>query len=89
MKREIRCLSCKPRVADKILCDKSNEETIDHSFGEHIKAIKGKAIVECRCDMCDKKINVGDDCLAVTMWSDKVGIPYHWWEHEYIDDGES
>ena len=39
--------------------------------------------------MCDKKINVGDDCLAVTMWSDKVGIPYHWWEHEYIDDGES
>lgn len=86
MKREIRCLDCRPKVAGKILDDR---DIVDHSFGEHIKVIRGKALVECLCDMCNKKINVGDNCLAVTMWSDKVGIPYHWWEHEYIDDGES
>ena len=75
MKREIDC----PK------CAESWKQSIGKYKGEHIKLQEGKAKDQFLCDHCDKVIEPGDSCVAVSVWADYGGVPYFPWENECLE----
>jgi hypothetical protein len=78
MKREILCLECKTDFREQF--------PVDNPYpGEYIKIIAGAAIVLLICDGCGDELAIGCRCAAVSIWTDRGGIPYYEWEGEFIE----
>ena len=50
-----------------------------------IHAVGGLAKAKCTCIFCNKYINCGDNCAAVTTWNKDEGIEYFPWEKYCIE----
>jgi len=79
MKREILCLECKKTFREQFPDDNPYP-------GEHIKIVSGFAGLDLVCDGCGDPLMTGYRCAAVSIWSDRGGIPYSEWEGEYISE---
>lgn len=69
-------------------CRESWEAQIGKHAGEHVKLVKGKALKDFLCDSCvpATTISKGEHCSAVSIWTDRMPIPYYPWEHDYIEE---
>ena len=87
MKREIRCCECRNSILKRYKLQPSDDvvTVIDPYPEEHIKIVRGTAIIYCMCDTCGKEISPGDECFAVSTWADYGGTHYYEWEEEYIN----
>lgn len=74
----------------QIICKKCNKKhprlfaTGAPYPGEHIKNVKGRAIRRYRCDFCNKEIEEGVKCHAVSFWAEHGRHRYYEWEQEFI-----
>jgi hypothetical protein len=85
MTREIQCPQCADRSYHLFSNDQpAKPRVIDLPHKEHIAFHFGHAIVSCLCDSCNQPINPGDNAWAISIWSDRGGIPYYPWEHDFI-----
>jgi len=80
MKREIHCIGCKETFREQF-------PNNDPYPGEHIKVVSGFAISDMICDGCGDSLWAGRECAAVSIWTDRGGIPYYEWEREFISEG--
>lgn len=85
MKREISCVPCANRIARAVTGARFVDgEIVDPFPGEHSKFLGGKLTRHCVCDSCGKQLSPGDDAIAMSIWADYGGVPYHPWEAEYL-----
>jgi len=54
------------------------------SKGDKVMLKKGFSIRETTCLRCSETIKKGEILYCMSEWSDKKGIPYESWEHDYI-----
>lgn len=73
MKREI----VKPEYAKNWL------KHVGHYPDEYIYAVHGTAKEQMKCDESREPIEVGDPCVAVSIYTSRT--PYYMWEYNYID----
>jgi hypothetical protein len=76
MARYIYCKTCFERFRDEHPGD------VSHYPDEVVRTMRGIALFDMRCDHCDKAIELGDWCGAVTMEKkNRQGLK---WEHDFI-----
>jgi len=77
MRRELLCRTC----ADEAMKQMGNYP------GEHHKWRSGtvqERMFIC-CDRCVADLPSGTWVMALSIWTDRGGIPYYEWEHDYLD----
>ena len=76
MKREIRCTDCSKKL----------QASVKPVLFEHLKIVPGRSRKQCVCDDCCCRIQAGDPCDAISIWSDLGGIPYYEWEKDFLKE---
>ncbi len=89
MKREICCRKC----ADdwrRTMGPHAGDSAIDAAqrAEERLKIVSGEALRPCVCDGCNRAIEPGEQCYAVSLYTAET-IPYFEWEDGYILVGET
>lgn len=69
-----------------IVCTTCSEwwEKLETVPEEHVRLHKGMALNHYNCDRCNAEIVKGSPCVAVSVWHDRVGIPYYEWYEDFI-----
>ncbi len=75
MKRDIACEKCSLKYHGYPASNEGPEE--------RVKKVKGTAMSHYNCDSCNAEINKGDNCVAISVFSDRNS--YFVWEDEYIE----
>jgi len=75
MKQDIVCIVCSQWWRDQ------GEEPHPQ---EHVRLHEGMALNNYNCDRCNAPIVKGQDCVAVSVWHDRIGIPYYEWFENFI-----
>jgi hypothetical protein len=76
MSRRIVCGECEPQKRELL------SDVTERFPEEAVRLVGGKARIEMRCDECNNVIEIGDRCMAVTLYRRAHGFPF--WEHEYL-----
>lgn len=52
--------------------------------GEDVKVVKGTLHLRCRCDECNRTLEIGTIAFCVSVST--ASTPYSAWEHEYVGE---